>query len=55
MPLKPNWPGPWFSGMNGTQLAGSMYWMPKPMKAAMTATLIATITALTLADWVMPT
>ena len=54
-PSKPNLPGPWFSGMKGTQLAGSTYWMPKPRKAAMTATLIATTTALTVADCVMPT
>ena len=51
----PNCPGPVFSGMKGVQLAGSTYCTPKPRNAAITTTLIATMIALTKADWVMPT
>src|SRR5690606_12896270 len=54
-PSMPNWPGPSLAGMNGVQLAGSTYITPKPRNAAITATLIATTTALANADWVMPT
>ena len=53
--LQPNLPNsPVFGGMNGCQLAPSMTHMPKPMNRMITATLIATTTALKRADWWMP-
>ena len=52
---QPGWSTSRYLFYPGCQLAGSTYWMPKPRKAAMTATLIATTSALTVADWVMPT
>ncbi len=55
MPLQPNSPGPVFSGMKGCQLPGSMCAAPMPMNRQMTVTLMATMIALTKADWVTPT
>ncbi len=55
-PLQPNSPDtPVFSGMKGCQLAGSMWAAPKPMNRQITVTLMATMMALTKADWVTPT
>ncbi|MNS66716.1 hypothetical protein D3C72_999410 [compost metagenome] len=55
-PLQPNSPDtPVFSGMNGCQLAGSTCAAPMPTNRQITNTLMATMIALTNADWVTPT
>src|SRR6185437_6037559 len=55
-PLQPNSPDtPVFSGMNGCQLAGSTWAAPMPTNRQITKTLMATMIALTNADWVTPT
>ena len=41
--------------MKGTQFSGFTYCEPKPIRARITVTLIATMMALAKADWRMPT
>ena len=54
-PLQPNSAEvPVFGGMNGSSSRRDSH-MPKPMNSTITATLIATTTALKRADWRMPT
>jgi len=54
-PSMPNLPGPWFSGMKGTQLSGFTYFAANATNSTITVTLIATMIEFTNADWVIPT